>query len=60
MSLEACVEKLKMETRRFAKRQLTWFNRDDYIQWIEVDRCDDVFARAKEIADRGVCGKDKP
>ena len=60
MSLEACVEKLKMETRRFAKRQLTWFNRDDYIQWIEVDRCDDVFARAREIADRGVCGKDKP
>lgn len=28
------VEKLKMETRRYAKRQITWFKRDKRIEWI--------------------------
>ncbi len=28
------VEKLKMESRRYAKRQLTWFRRNDRINWI--------------------------
>ncbi len=27
-NLNDCVEKLKMETRRYAKRQITWFKRD--------------------------------
>ncbi len=56
MSLEACVEKLKMETRRFAKRQLTWFNREAYIHWIEVDRCEDVLEEAVRIACNGILG----
>lgn len=37
-SLDDCIEKIKMETRRYAKRQLTWFRRDDRIFWIEVDK----------------------
>lgn len=49
MSLEAAVEKLKMETRRYAKRQLTWFRRDEYIKWIEVDTTDDLMAAAEGI-----------
>ena len=36
-TLEEAVEKLKMETRRFAKRQLTWFRRNDKIIWIYAD-----------------------
>ncbi len=28
-SLEECVEELKLRTRQYAKRQLTWFRRDD-------------------------------
>lgn len=36
-SLEDCIEKLKMETRRYAKRQLTWFRRDTEISWLYVD-----------------------
>ena len=36
-SLEEAVEKLKMETRRYAKRQLTWFRRRDNISWIYID-----------------------
>ena len=39
-SLEEAVENLKRETRRFAKRQLTWFRRNDKIIWIYADECD--------------------
>jgi tRNA dimethylallyltransferase len=34
ISLEKAVETLKQDTRRYAKRQLTWFNRDESIDWI--------------------------
>jgi tRNA dimethylallyltransferase len=30
-------ERLKMQTRRYAKRQLTWFGRDTRVQWLYVD-----------------------
>ena len=36
-SLESCVEVLKMATRRYAKRQLTWFRAKDYVRWITCD-----------------------
>ena len=36
--LEEAVESIRRETRRYAKRQLTWFRRDPEIHWIEVDR----------------------
>jgi len=34
--LEAAVEKLKRDTRRFAKRQLSWFRHMKDINWIDV------------------------
>ena len=36
--IEVCIEKIKQETRRYAKRQLTWFRRDERIFWIEIDK----------------------
>lgn len=36
-SLEAAVELLKRDTRRFAKRQLTWFRREKQVQWLDLD-----------------------
>lgn len=36
-TLSEAVEKLKRETRRYAKRQLTWFLRDGKIHWIDTD-----------------------
>ncbi len=36
-SLEEAAENLKRETRRYAKRQLTWFSRDERINWITAD-----------------------
>lgn len=41
LSLEEAVERIKRNTRRFAKRQLTWFNRDPNIRWFDVDTCSD-------------------
>lgn len=34
--LAACKEKIKQHTRRYAKRQLTWFRADEEIRWIDV------------------------
>lgn len=34
-TLEQAVELIKQHTRNFAKRQLTWFKRDEQIQWFE-------------------------
>ena len=51
-SLEETVETLKRETRRYAKRQLTWFLRDSRINWIYIDECEDVAAEALKIIRR--------
>lgn len=33
-SKEDMIDKIKMETRRYAKRQLTWFNKNKEIYWL--------------------------
>lgn len=35
-SLEEAVEKIKNRTRRFCKRQLTWFRKETDIHWIDI------------------------
>lgn len=35
--LEECIDSLKQATRRYAKRQLTWFRRDKTTNWFFVD-----------------------
>lgn len=40
MSLEECIDKIKQETRRYAKRQLTWFRKNNAIQWIIINKFD--------------------
>jgi tRNA dimethylallyltransferase len=35
--LAEAVRRLKRNTRRYAKRQFTWFRRDDRIQWLDVE-----------------------
>lgn len=34
--LDNCVERLKRETRRYAKRQMTWLRRNENINWIDI------------------------
>lgn len=36
-SLENCVEILKMNTRRYAKRQMTWFRRYANVHWLKLE-----------------------
>jgi len=50
MSLERAVELIKRNTRRFAKRQMTWFRKDDRIKWIEVNNNTDWDNAAEKIA----------
>ena len=50
ISLGEAVENLKRSTRRYAKRQLTWFNKDTRINWIYKDKTDDVALTAINYA----------
>lgn len=45
-TLEECVERLKRETRRYAKRQLTWFRKNKKMNWLYIDKYDSVEALA--------------
>jgi tRNA dimethylallyltransferase len=36
-SLEETIERVKIRTRQFAKRQMTWFRRQLEVEWISVD-----------------------
>ena len=36
ISLEEAVELIKRDTKRFAKRQMTWLRKDDEIKWFEL------------------------
>ncbi len=49
VSLEEAIETLKKNTRRFAKRQLTWFKGDKRIKWLDVSEYESYEALAKEI-----------
>lgn len=43
--LKQAIERIKIDTRHYAKRQMTWFARDKKIQWVEKD----VLVRAKKL-----------
>lgn len=38
MSRSQMVKDIKTQTRRYAKRQLSWFRRWDFIRWIDLDQ----------------------
>lgn len=55
-SLDECIENLKMQTRRYAKRQLTWFRRDERIKFLYIDDYSDgekLLSHAMEIIEKG-------
>lgn len=45
-SLDAAVDSIKRATRQFAKRQLTWFRRDERIRWFD---CEDYERAYRDI-----------
>ena len=54
-TLEGAYENVKKFSRRYAKRQITWFKRDENINWIYIDDYNDfsqVVKKAKEITEK--------
>ncbi|WP_454969940.1 tRNA (adenosine(37)-N6)-dimethylallyltransferase MiaA [Eubacterium sp.] len=52
ITLDEAVEGLKRETRRYAKRQLTWFRRNENINWLYADEMsrDELVEKAVALA----------
>lgn len=46
-SLEEAVERIKGNTRRYMRKQLTWFKRDPEIHWFTPDETDEIVALVK-------------
>lgn len=42
LTLDEAVEKIKIATRQYAKRQLTWFKRDKDIKWFAPDQLNEI------------------
>lgn len=51
ITLAEATENLKRETRRYAKRQLTWFRRNENINWLYADEMskDELVKKAVEL-----------
>lgn len=52
ITLDEATENLKRETRRYAKRQLTWFRRNENINWLYADEMsrDELVKKAVNLA----------
>lgn len=50
LSYDEAVEKIKQNTRRYAKRQLTWFRKNSDIEWLEIKNktTSDIFEELKQ------------
>ena len=48
MSLEEAVERIKGSTRRYCRKQLTWFKRDPSVHWFHPDAYDDIIRHIEE------------
>lgn len=54
-TLDECIDNLKMQTRRYAKRQLTWFRRDERMNYLYIDEyesLDSLVEAALKIIER--------
>ena len=55
-SLDECIDNLKKGSRHYAKRQLTWFNRMEDINWLYVDGEEDYKEKAVLLAEKFLKG----
>ncbi len=49
-TLERAIELIKRNTRRYAKRQFTWFGKDKRIKWFNINKKNDLKKIAESIA----------
>ena len=47
--LETAIEEIKKNSRRLAKRQITWFKRDKQITWFKKDQLDEIIKFISEL-----------
>ena len=47
--LETAIEKIKRNTRVYAKKQITWFKRDERIKWFSPHDRDEIFRYIETI-----------
>ena len=63
MSLEETVDKVKRDTRRFAKRQLTWFRREKEVVWLKKKKYEQKKNMHESvlniIKEKGICNGTK-
>ncbi|MES0338370.1 MAG: tRNA (adenosine(37)-N6)-dimethylallyltransferase MiaA, partial [Candidatus Magnetobacterium sp. LHC-1] len=55
MTLDMAVGEIKKATKRYAKRQFTWFNAEDNITWIDISgisNSQDIFEKIKHILNK--------
>lgn len=48
ISFEQAVENIKTNTRRYAKRQMTWFRKNEATRWLPYDDLEEIFAYCDE------------
>lgn len=51
LTLDECIEKIKQHSRNYAKRQITWFKRNDKIHWInplDTDVTEEILSLLKK------------
>lgn len=48
-TLENAIEEIKKNTRRYAKRQLTWYRRDEEVNWFFPDQKDEILTRVTKF-----------
>ena len=49
LDLNSAIELIKQNSRRFAKRQLTWFHRDEEIKWFEPNQAKEILMYINSI-----------
>ena len=62
MALEEALENLKRATRRYAKRQLTWFRRNERVHWLcweDYDTPGALYGEACRLVQESDWGPDK-
>ena len=43
MTLDEAIDKIKINTRRYAKRQMTWFKKDKEIIWKDINNIKNIY-----------------
>lgn len=48
-TFDAAIEKIQQNTRKYARKQLTWFRHDDKIRWFHPDQKDEIIQAIDEF-----------